>query len=239
MRILLTTLLCLAMAAGAFAADRQVTVTPIDSPLLSIDQAAPNGVCVYGNDAAPGYAITDWIWGQESYATVFNAAQPACACGAGFTIEQVHFYMNFAAADVPSTFNVSVDFRQSVIDGTSACPVPDLEICTSPVYQVTITNPGLYDIALPMGPCACAFFGFDYAVSINFPDLFPATARPDAVTDVTPLGCVSYNDYGTGWTDTYTFGFPGELIMYADVICCEPPVPTEDSSWGDVKSLFR
>ena len=239
MRFMLTIMLCLATAAGALAADRAVTVAPIDGPLLAIDQAAPNGVCVYGNDNAVAYAITDWIWGQESYATVFNAPQVACGCTGGFTIEQVHFFMNFRADDVPATFNVSVDFRQTVVDGASGCPVPDLVICESPVYEVSITNAGLYDIALPMGPCACAFFGFDYAVAINFPDAFPETMRPDAVTDEAPTGCVSYNDYGTGWTDTFTFGFPGELIMYADVACCEPPVPTEDSSWGDVKSLFR
>jgi len=201
MRILLTTMLCLALAAGAFAADRTVTVTPIDGPLLSIDQAAPNGVCVYGNNNAAVYGLTNTLWGQESYATAFNAPQEACGCAAGFTIEQVHFYINFGAEDVPATFNVSVDFLEA---GPSDCPAPGALICGSPVYQVTITNPGLYDIGLPMGECACATFGYDYAVAINFPNAFPTTARPDVVTDAAPLGCISYAEFGSGWTDMFT-----------------------------------
>ena len=148
MRNLVMLLICLAFATGAFAADRTVTVTPVEGPVLSVDPASPNGVCIYGNDAAAAYAINDWIWGQESYATAFNAPQAACGCAAGFTIEQVHFFMNFRVADVPATFSVSVDFLEA---GPSDCPAPGAVICGSPVYEVTITNAGLYDIALPIG----------------------------------------------------------------------------------------
>jgi len=238
MRLLLTIILCLAISCAAYAQDREVIVTPVDGPLLTVDPAAPAGVCVYGNQTAAAYAITDWIWGQESYATVFNAPQTPCGCGVGFTIEQVHFYMNFRATDVPATFDVSVDFQEANPDG-SGCNVPGPVICTSPVYTVNITTAGLYNIALPTGACGCAFFDFDYAVSINFPNAFPATMRPDAVTNNAPVGCMSFNDYGTGWTDTFSFGFPGELIMFADVICCEPAVPNEDATWGSLKSLYK
>ncbi len=106
---------------------------------------------------------------------------------------------------------------------------------------MTIDNPGLYDIALPAGPdCDCAYFGYDYAVSINFPTLFPPTQRPDAVTDAAPVGCTSWNDYGEGWIDTATsFGFPGELVMYADLVCCSNPVPADEKSWGELKTIFK
>ena len=113
MRNLVMLLICLAFATSAFAADRTVTVTPVEGPVLSVDPASPNGVCIYGNDAAAAYAINDWVWGQESYATAFNAPQAACGCAAGFTIEQVHFFMNFRVADVPTTFSVSVDFLEA------------------------------------------------------------------------------------------------------------------------------
>jgi hypothetical protein len=241
MRILFTIMLCLAMTVSALAADRDVNITPLKGPVLSIDQTTPRSVCIYGHDAAAAYAITDYIWGQESYATVFNAAQPVCACTSGFTIEQVHFYMNFRVEDVPSTFDASVEFRENAIDVTTGCSVPGPVICESPLYTVNITNPGLYDIALPMtaGAGACAYFGYDYAVSINFPNAFPPTQRPDAVTDGAPVGCVSYNNYDAGWLDTVSLGFPGELVMYADVICCEPPVPSDEPSWGELKSLYR
>ncbi len=239
MRIAIAVVLCLGLvlASAALAADRTVTVTPVTGPVQSVVPSDAAGVCTFGNNATPALAITDWIWGGESYATVFPAQQPTCAtCAVGFTVEQVHFFMNFSVADVPATFNASVSFFEAGGDG---CPAPTAEICTSPSYQVSITNPGLYDIALPLGPCACAYFGFDYAVAINLPDAFPATMRPDAVTDSAPLGCVSYNDYGTGWTDVSSFGFPGELIMYADIACCEPAVPDAEQSWGGLKSMYR
>jgi len=239
MRIAIAAILVLVLASAALAADRTVTVTPVTGPVQNINPSDAAGVCVYGNNSAPAYAITDWIWGAESYATVFRAAQPTCtACGVGFTIEQVHFFMNFSVADVPATFNARVSFSET---DDAGCAVPTAEICASPVYQVTITTAGLYNIGLPLDPaaCSCAFFDYDYAVAIDFPDLFPATMRPDGVTDNAPLGCVTYNDYGSGWTDLQTVGFPGEMIMYADVVCCEPAVPGEAQSWGGLKSTYR
>lgn len=241
MRILTTILLCLVLTTAAAAADRTVTITPLEQPSGPAGLAAPAGVCVFGNTNAPAYAITDWIWGAESYATVFPAIQPTCGCAGGFNIEQVHFYMQFGAADVPSSFNAYVDFRETAFDAVSGCSVPGSVICASPSYTVTITNAGLYDIALPLDPagCACAYFGYDYAVGINFTTVFPTAGRPSAITDAAPVGCTSWNDYGAGWDDLGGYGLPGELTMFADVVCCEPPVPGAAPSWGDLKSRFR
>lgn len=239
MKIAITVTLCLAalMASAALAADRTVTVTPVEGPVQSVLPSDAAGVCIFGNHNAAAYAITDFIWGGESYASVFRAQPAGCpTCNVGFTVEQVHFYMNFTVADVPASFNVTASFYEAEGAG---CAAPTAEVCTSPVYQVGITNPGLYDIALPLGTCACAYFDYDYAVTINFPDAFPATMRPDAVTDNVPVGCTSYNDYGSGWSDLNTLGFPGELVMFADIICCEPAVPDGEQSWGSLKSLYR
>jgi hypothetical protein len=34
-------------------------------------------------------------------------------------------------------------------------------------------------------------------------------------------------------------GFPGNILMWGDVVCCEDPVATESRSWGAIKSLYR
>ena len=114
-------------------------------------------------------------------------------------------------------------FPETLWDDTMGCFVPGPVICVSPVYTVTITNAGMYDIALPMAQgCSCAMFGYKYGISMNF-----------------PVGCTSWNDYGTGWYDLQTLGFPGELKMFADIACCDDPVASENATWGGVKTLFR
>lgn len=238
MRTLITIILILGIA-GVAAAERTVTTTPLAAEVQHAGSTPLIAVCTLGNDATAAYAITDYIWGAESYATVFSAPPLSCDCAAGFTVDAVHFYMNFRAEDVPAAFDVAVSFHETYVDPTSGCSVPGQVICTSPTYTVNITASGLYDISLPMGPCACAYFGYDYAVSISFPAAFPSTMRPDAVTDDTPTGCTSWNDFGSGWQDTYNAGFPGELVMYADVVCCNDPVADESTTWGSLKSLYR
>jgi hypothetical protein len=241
MRTLITILVCLALVSSAAAQQKTVTVTPVEGPVLTAGAAGPAGVCVYGNDGAATWALGDWIWGQESYAAVFDAVQPPCGCAAGFTIEAVHLYMQFDVEDVPATFDASVGFGEALFDEAAQCFVPGTPDCNSATFTVTVDTPGLYDIALPIDPasCPCAFFDYRYAVYFNILTLFPETGRPSAVTDDFPLGCVSWNDYGAGWEDTHELGFPGKIIIFADVVCCENPVPTEERAWGEIKSLYR
>ncbi|MFH1573154.1 MAG: hypothetical protein ABIG68_04180, partial [Acidobacteriota bacterium] len=65
-------------------------------------------------------------------------------------------------------------------------------------------------------------------------------ATPGIVTDDRPIECTSYNDWGLGWSDlTAEQDFPGNILMRADVLCCEYPVGAESRTWGGVKSLYR
>ncbi len=241
MRKLILIGLCLLLAGAAFAADRTVVVTPVTGNIQSLNPAGANGVCQLGNLNAPAWAITDWIWGDETYKYIFDADQALCTqCPAGFKVEMVHFYMQFGAEDVPTSFDCMVDFEETVWDEASGCFMPGPTICESQPYTVTIDQAGLYDIALPLpyDVCDCAYFGYKYALGLTF--LTPFDSTPDAITDDIPVGCTSWNDYGMGWYDLVTgFGFPGEIIMFADIICCENPVDTEKDTWGGVKSLFR
>ncbi len=242
MRNLLLLSLCLLLMAGsAMAAERAVVVTPVSGNVININQSTANAACVMGNLNTPVYAITDWIWGNETYKYLFDANQEGCAtCPSGFKVEAVHFFMQFAADDVPVTFDCKGDFEETVYDPTLGCFLPGAIICESPVYTVTIDKAGMYDIALPLiaDDCPCAFFGYKYALGMTFLTSF--ASEPDLVTDDTPVGCTSYDDYGLGWYDLVTgFELPGEMIMNADIICCDNPVDNENSSWGEVKSLFR
>jgi len=245
MRILISCLLCVVLAATAAAQDRTVVVQPVEGPPLEAGVPGWGGVCVYGNQNPAAFAITDWIYGDESYATMFLAERPPCGCADGFFITTVHMLMNFGPEDVPVSFDAYATFRENSLDeATAGCNVPGAFLCSSPVWQspvstVNITSAGLYDIALDMGmaECPCARFGYTYAVTMDI--LTPFTSYPDAVTDDASVGCTSYNDYGQGWLDQQSFGFPGENIVFADVWCCADAVPEEPTAWGALKSLYR
>ena len=240
MSMLTVVCLCLALVAGNALAERQVTVTNLTQDVQMYNAAKSAAAdCAMGNLNAPAYAITDWIWGAESYKYMFYADDTQCACSDGFTVEAVHMYLQFGVDDVPVSFDAYVDFEEAAWDEVLGCWVPGPEVCVSPAYTVTIDDPGFYDISLPMtlGACPCAYFGYWYGVSFNFISAFDN--RPDLVTDDIPVGCVSWNDYGAGWMDLLDFGMPGEASIYADIICCENPVSADSRSFGDVKALFR
>lgn len=234
-------ILCLASLTTAALAERSVVVTPITQEVQPLS-VAPNGAaadCAMGNLNPPAYAITDWIWGAESYSYVFYADQSQCACSSGFTVEQVHMYMQFGAEDVPVSFNAYVGFEEAVYDEATGCWMPGTPFCASPEYTVTIDAAGLYDIALPIpaGTCDCAYFGYWYSISVNFTTAFDSS--PDLITDNMPVGCTSWNDYGLGWLDLQDFGMPGETAMFADIVCCENPVSSDETTLDGIKALFR
>jgi hypothetical protein len=112
------------------------------------------------------------------------------------------------------------------------------EVTVTSVTTVTIDAAGLYAITLPMDTaCACAEFGHWYGISFEFLTAF--ASRPDLITDDIPVGCVSWNDYGAGWEDLQSYGFPGEVSLIADIVCCSNPVPAEKNTWGEIKAMFR
>lgn len=242
--IAVLSVLCLVLMTGpSFAADRQMTFTPVTGDPATINPgiqtSGANGACQMGNLNPIAFAITDWIWGAEKYKYMFYADPALCsACSDGFTVESVNLVMQFGPEDVPVTFDARVDFEEATWDDALQCNYPGPEICVSSVYTVTIDTPGLYNITLPMDTaCACAHFGYWYGISFEFLTTFDSS--PDIVTDDTPVGCTSWNDYGAGWIDVLDFGFPGEISLSAEIVCCGNPVPVDESTWGNIKAMFR
>ncbi|MEN8006847.1 MAG: hypothetical protein ABFS42_07500 [Candidatus Krumholzibacteriota bacterium] len=244
--MLVLSVLCLALLTGpSFAADRQAVVTPVSGDAVTVNPViqptGANGVCQMGNLNPLAFAITDWVWGAEKYKYMFYADPGLCtACAEGFTVESVNLVLQFGPEDVPSTFDARVDFEEAIWDETLQCHYPGPEVCVSSTYTVTIDNPGLYNISLPMdAACACAHFGYWYGISFEFMTAFTSGMEPDLVTDEFPVGCTSWNDYGSGWNDLLDFGFPGEIALSAEIICCNNPVATDESTWGSIKAMFR
>jgi hypothetical protein len=237
---------CLVLATGsAVAAEKHAIVTPVSGEAIPINPTlvptGADGVCGMGNLNPIAFALTDWIWGAEKYASTYYADPAQCtACTEGFAVESVNLVMQFGVADVPSTFGARVNFQEALWDEALQCNTPGPEICVSSEYTVTIDTPGLYNITLPMdSACACAQFGYWYGIGFEFTTAFTTGMEPDMVSDEFPVGCTSWNDYGSGWIDTIDFGFPGEISLSAEIVCCNNPVAAEQDTWGDIKAMFR
>ncbi len=232
--LLLILILCVA---GNAIAERTVTVQRLDTDEISTLFESDRQDCLVGNPNPMNYAIPDWIWGAEQYTYIYDPAE-TCACPAGFEVEFVHMIVQFGAEDVPATFDAYVSVDGQAWNDELGCWYPGDSHCASDVTQITIDDAGIYDIGLPTPSCECMAMSYRYSLSYVFVSSF--SSSPDMVTDAFPTPYVSWNDYGFGWYDLVTdFGFPGNILMWADAVCCETPVANEDGTWGGVKSLYE
>jgi hypothetical protein len=246
MRVVIVTVMSLLMLAGsALAVVKQAEAVKLDGlpKIKTADEAhlAKRSDTTWGNTNAPAWLITDWVYGAEKYKYLLGRPGEGDPCSRGFWVENVHMLLNFDAEDVPSTFSVFVGLADALFDPASGCYTPGWHVCTSLTYEITIEEPGTYDVSIPLyEQCDCADLNYRFLLSWHFVTEFDPARRPDAVADDAPIGCYSWNNYGTGWQDlVLDEGWPGEIIMWADIFCCDDPVGTDPTTWGGVKSLYR
>ncbi len=242
------TILALALLAAPAAAQKEVVVRQVDDPgsVVSLQAGAFRVTDGYqvGNLNPPFWLVNDFIYGLEGYKFLFYPREQNLPCPGGFLLNTVHFLINFGEEDIPVgagiSFDVHVDLEDALWDPASGCWSPGPEDCVSGTYEVAIPAPGLYDVAIPID-CQCAYLDYWYMLSVHFDSLFPETMRPDLVTDDFPSLCTSWNDYGAGWYDLRAAypDFPGNIVIWGDVTCCDDPVAGDEATWGSMKSLFR
>ena len=238
--ILLPLALILTFAATALA-QKTITPTLLDDPTdikqYDINVTDPAN-CWFGNLNPPVYSIGGWLVGMEGYKYLFNPWDD-CDCPAGFWLQTIHFFLNFPEdIQYPYEFRVYVDLEDALWDPAIGCWVPGIEDCVSPIYTVSIPEPGTYDIGLSIGDfCECAFMDYWYFLSVHFPDEITASI----IVDEFPTPCTVYNNWGSGWVDIFSQGFSdfGNFVMYGEGVCCDQPVDVEPQTWGRVKSLYR
>ncbi len=242
---LMMLLVCFVMMATVAVSKEAPTVTRIDPvDLQDMTILTPPGDGLVGNAYNPiAHRISDWLVGDEGYKYLINPALELPDCPVGFQLLDIGMVLNFPDDLIyPYVFTAYGDLENAVWDEATGCYVPGTEECIGPLTTFSIDGPGDRVIELPMPDCACAFkYGPDgvaymYMLSVHFVGPFTA----NLITDDFPMGCTSWNNYGFGWVDLVNdIGFPGELLIFGNVNCCDEPVATEGKTWGDVKSLFR
>lgn len=237
-RLVTIVALCLALMPTAAVADKASTLTRLsegETPQLNLETAVKTD-CQVGNlNPIAGY-VPGFFTGQERYKYLIYPPDQ-CGCPDGFLLENVNMMLHFDPWMVPVTFDVQADLGEAVWDPVEGCWVPGPDLCLSSIYSFTVTMPGDYIVTVPMDGCDCAHMDFHYFIGLNFLTAFEA----NLVIDGFPQQCITYNDKGLGWEDLF-FWFmksAGKVIVWGDVICCQPAVPAEPGTWGSVKSLYR
>jgi hypothetical protein len=183
-------------------------------------------------------AVPDVHFGEASYAYLFYPPDyGSCPLG-GFRLEAVHMLLEFAPAQVPVTFTVTGGLMSAVWDPSQNMFVPGGPLCEGPPLVFTFTEPGQYEIFVPTnGACGCQPFDEYYFLSLNFLDPFNA----DLPTDGQPEPGVVFIDNGTGWVDMIGLGKTagGKVIIWGDLVCCDPSIGNANSTWGGIKGLYR
>lgn len=215
-----------AQAKDAFAPDTEV----VSLQAGPADKAEPAVACLLGTpyaDNAAGY-YTRYRNG-ESYAVLMTPAScPSCPIGFGIT--RVRMLLNVLAGD----FYASCGLREA-IPSQPGCWVPGGELAASPVYQVTVGAAGGYYINLPwVSPCIGS--NEPYFLTWTMVNSLGTVVGPYVDNDGT-TPCLVYNDRGAGWVDLVGT-LVGDVYLWAEVDCCDLPVPGEADSWGAVKKLY-
>lgn len=236
-------LVTVAILAGQAQAAGEMLIVPVQEPVQPFPMGpginlAVDDCCKVGNLNPYAHAVPNFISGAEKYAYMW-LVEPVCGCDTGFYLRSVHMIIQLGPEDVPVTIQANASFEETQLAPTGGYLIPGPPICTSPTYTGTFTDPGAYEVELPLteANCLCAEFGYHYAITMNI--LTPLANPLDLVVDDVPVGGVSWIDQGNGWYDLQSYQLPGEVKLTAKLLCCSPPVPDEKPSWGSVKALFR
>jgi len=219
----------------------ELQAVPAD-PVLHSTASLPD--CQVGNYDFTG--IFYWVggnnlWGNESYKLIIGPEDQCPNCPLGFTVQNIYMVLYFSDEDVPATFTVSADIEEAVWDGE--CWSPGSQVALSESVVFTINTAGIHTIAIPID-VPCLGSGFNYGIGVHFETPFPENMRPEWTFDMTEF--TSCNSWGlwegaSDWVRILEIaGYStGDLLIWADAVCCENPVEVDQKTFGDVKSLYR
>ena len=216
LKVMVASMVVVMLIVTGAAAKDGFTVTPIKGgypTMVGTDARAPGDECVVGITDAY-WAITGWLLPPEEYA-VYSDPADCDDCSGGWEPLGVSIMLQSAG---PCTLTLSGGIRDADFSVPS-CPVPGAVVCWSLVYAVTLPEAGLYVVGLPLD-AGCEIVDGPFFSAIRFEDDPAHVVLPELVTDDVEAECVSYNDWGTGWQDTFVdIGFPGSVTISAILEC--------------------
>lgn len=104
----------------------------------------------------------------------------------------------------------------------------------------TVEQEGYYRLEFPVDVCDCIFV--EYTQGLHIPCWWGEGWGEDLflVTDEDPGHCPDFaGEPGMGYFWYREIEAPGNLLMWADAVCCDAPIDVDPASWDHVKALYR
>jgi hypothetical protein len=197
----------------------------------------PVSDCIMGNYQFTNLQLVEHIFLGE-YLWSF-AAENACDFP-GFRIWNVHFLIGVWD---PVAFDISVRWYTAMFNHADPYnPLLGL-IRESQTLNASFPESGVYQVSFPVEGDECAYPGYAYVFSVSIPDIVTAALGVCSL-NVTFGGCSNRS----GFEDcphpgpcflVEDYGWPGDMVIWADAAFCSPPVRTDQHTWGIIKTLYR
>ena len=192
-----------------------------------------------GNLNDPVQSVPDLLFGDQKFAYLVFPDQQVNCPGGGCVLQNVNMYLDFSDQQVPQTITVSGGFITAVPNPDGEGFIPGDDLCVAPPIQITILEPGLQLITIPVAD-VCDSVPVDEAYFLNINYVGDAVAS--LAIDNEPEAGIVYWDNGQGYTDMIDVivdkTSDGKVIIWGDIIC-SIMVGVESRTWQDVKGLFR
>lgn len=191
-----------------------------------------------GNLNTPvGEPLADVFFGNEDYAYLIYPPDQCTCTDNGFTLTAVNHLLFFDGTQLPVTLVVRAQLLAAQFDAANNMWRPDDVLFISDPITLTIPDNGLYQVHVPTPDAVCVPLDDHYFLSLSY----EGDALGYLPLDDEPMPGIEYINLGNGWEDLFEpeKRKSGKLIVWGDVVCSPCSVPTETSSWGAIKSLYR
>jgi len=207
---------------------------------------------LYGNLGQPGGMIVDEEYSWElGTATTFDPLAGDGVCSLGFVVEVLHMVV-VKTDSIPTTFYPNLGIGDAFLrdtyppEATCFLPTPcPIQSYNYPRYSyaeatVTLVDPGYYEIVFTgdFSDSDCIYSNYTHTISswLNF-----MANNIFFVSDDNPGHCPDH--YATTWFSGECrwneIAASGNMLLWAEVSCCDVPVSTEKLSFDALKSFYR
>jgi hypothetical protein len=193
-----------------------------------------NPICTLGVIGPASFPMFYLYPPEDQYYTLIDPAQCGCQGSGGALLSTAHVMLDFPEA---CTIPVRVGIVAADLSNPE-CPAPIMGqyLCPPVDQDLSVTEAGQYDFALPLGAVCCitqkAF------LMITFVTGGDCGSWPGLMIDTAVCGCVSYNAWPDGELYDLCGTLPGSPVMYVEAGCCGE-VSTTPQSWGHIKAMYR
>jgi hypothetical protein len=221
---------------AAPAVSREVVAEYLGDPVVNEypGDRAPGDQCDVG-ESAYYWTIDSWFTGEESYA-VYCEPSNCTDCQGSWKPLSITMYLYW---NEENTCQMTVHADVLAADlSDPAHPAPGSQVLATSIPMVAGPfNPsGLWAVTIPF-PEELDGQVDPFFASVTFEDA--CAELPELVADPGPCtDSDTWNDWGIGWDELCTYGFPGNVTIFASMECLGSS-PVREATWTTIKSMYR